>query len=127
MSDATANRPPAATHSLYERTDNVKRRRQRGAIVKYLGIAAISIVLFFLATLLWSIFSRGIPAFFQYETELELYYDPEIVDPSGNRDPDEIGSVSLIPNYDRLFAQSLTRDLEAAGVDLDGGRLAKLA
>ncbi|GAA5069606.1 phosphate ABC transporter permease PstA [Roseibacterium beibuensis] len=123
MTDATgfdAPIPPAARVSLYERSAQVKQRHRKGAALRYLGVAAITLVLFFLAVLLWSIFSRGIPALFQYQAEIEIYYDPEILNPDGGPvTPEEIGDVSLRSGFERgIFLISLKRTLDSAGIDV---------
>ena len=122
MSDAIA--PNSPKQSLFELTDNVRKRRQQGAVLRWLGIGAITVVLMFLAVLLWSILSRGMPAFFQHQAQIELFYDPEILNEEGITDPvllaEEVGSVSLRSGFERgIFADSLRRTLDAAGIDTE--------
>ena len=49
-----------------------------------LGIAAIFMALFFLASLMFSILSKGLPGFFQYYITLEVELDRERLDPAGD-------------------------------------------
>ncbi|MBF9030491.1 phosphate ABC transporter permease PstA [Rhodobacterales bacterium HKCCE3408] len=124
MTDATASGapiPPAARVSLFERSDQVRRRHQKGSALKYLGMAAITLVLFFLAVLLWSIFSRGLPAMFQYQAEIELYYDPAILNADGGQvTAEEVEEVSLRSGFEQgLFTVSLRNTIEAAGIDIE--------
>ena len=44
----------------------------------------------FLVYLFFVIFSNGIGAFQQTQMRSPIYYDPQIIDPSGNRNPDEL-------------------------------------
>ncbi|NBX42557.1 MAG: DUF3333 domain-containing protein, partial [Rhodobacteraceae bacterium] len=64
--------PNRKLQSLYARSEQVQKRHQKGLALRILGISAITLVLFFLCVLLWSIVSRGIPALWQYQAEIEL-------------------------------------------------------
>ena len=124
MADMTASdlpQPEAARSSLYTLTPNVARRRQRGALLRYFGLAAIGLVLFFLAVLLWSIVARGVPALWQYQAQIELYYDPAILNEDGGEvTAEEVGSVSLRSGFERgIFTDSFRSTVEAAGVDIE--------
>jgi phosphate transport system permease protein len=112
---------PAPKSSLLTQTANVRRRHRVGATLRWLGLAAITLVLFFLAVLLWSIFSRGVPALFQYQAQIELYYDPEILNPDGGEvTPEEIGDINLRTGFERgIFTNSLRRTIEGAGIEID--------
>ncbi|MGZ9809753.1 phosphate ABC transporter permease PstA [Pseudoroseicyclus sp. H15] len=117
MTDVTPEASPRTAQSLFTRTDNVRRRYRRGSILRYLGMGAIALVLFFLGVLLWSILSRGVPAFFQYQAEIELFYDPAILEEDG-QGPEALGSLSLRSDIERgIFAQSLRRTMEDNGID----------
>ncbi len=106
--------------SLYVRSANVAKRNRAGNTLRYLGLGAISLVLLFLAVLLWSILSRGVPAFYQYQAQIELFYDAETLDPDGTLDPEEIGSRSLRSGYERgIFADSLRATLEGNGINTE--------
>ncbi|MEM9755838.1 MAG: phosphate ABC transporter permease PstA [Pseudomonadota bacterium] len=125
MSDIPASGVPATPapvpNSLFTRTATVRKRHQRGAALRWLGIGAISIVLFFLAVLLWSIFSRGLPALWQYQAEIELFYDPAILNADGGPvTSEEVASVSLRNGFERgIFLDSLRRTIDEAGIDVD--------
>ncbi len=125
MTDASisgAPKPPAAQVSLFQRSQQVQRRHQKGAALRYLGMAAITLVLVFLGVLLWSIFSRGLPALWQYQAEIEIYYDPAILNSDGGEvTAEEIEGVSLRSGFEQgIFAVSLERTLENAGIDIEG-------
>ena len=124
MADMTSSdlpQPEAARSSLYTLTPNVARRRQRGALLRYFGLAAIGLVLFFLAVLLWSIVARGVPALWQYQAQIELYYDPGILNEDGGEvTAEEVGSVSLRSGFERgIFTNSFRSTVEGAGVDIE--------
>jgi phosphate transport system permease protein len=112
--------PQRKAHSLYARSEQVQKRHQKGMALRILGMAAISVVLFFLCVLLWSIVSRGIPALWQYQAQIELFYDPAILNEDGGAvTPEEISAVSLRSGFERgIFANSLKQTVDAAGIDV---------
>lgn len=66
------------------------KRKAAEARFRMIGIGAIIAALIFLAMLFISIIGNGYGAFWQTFVELEVHYDPEIIDPDGNRDPDAL-------------------------------------
>ncbi|MEQ9641567.1 MAG: phosphate ABC transporter permease PstA [Alphaproteobacteria bacterium] len=68
------------------------------------GQLAIGLALGFLVLLLGSIMVKGLPAFFQTEVELEIHFDPQVIDPTGAREQQTLSSA----NYNALVRQSLT-------------------
>ena len=62
----------------------LKARRAREKRFVWLGRAAITIALFFLAVLFISIGSKGIPGFFQHYVTLEVSLDRARLDPAGD-------------------------------------------
>ena len=73
---------PTKTEQLV--TASLKSRRRQETSFKLLGIAAIVMALFFLASLMFSILSKGLPGFFQYYITLEVELDRERLDPAGD-------------------------------------------
>ena len=73
---------PTKTEQLV--TAGLKLRRRQETSFKLLGIAAIFMALFFLASLMFSILSKGLPGFFQYYITLEVELDRERLDPAGD-------------------------------------------
>ena len=123
MSDASlSGAKPAPRSSLLTQSALVRKRHRAGATLRWLGMGAIAVVLFFLAVLLWSIVSRGVPALFQYQAQIELYYDPAILNPDGGPvDPAEIAGINLRTGFERgIFTNSLRLTLENAGIDIEG-------
>ena len=74
--------PPTKTEQLV--TASLKSRRRQETSFRLMGIAAILIALFFLASLMISILSKGLPGFFQYYITLEVELDLERLDPAGD-------------------------------------------
>ena len=73
---------PTKTEQLV--TASLKSRRRQETSFKLLGIAAIFMALFFLASMMFSILSKGLPGFFQYYITLEVELDRERLDPAGD-------------------------------------------
>ncbi|WP_019956429.1 phosphate ABC transporter permease PstA [Yoonia vestfoldensis] len=122
MSDANlSGATPIRKSSLLEQSALTRKRHRTGTVLRWLGLGAISLVMFFLAVLLWSIVSRGVPALFQYQAQIELYYDPAFLNPNGGEvTPEEIGGINLRTGFERgIFTSSLRRTLENAGIDIE--------
>ncbi|MEQ9815127.1 MAG: phosphate ABC transporter permease PstA [Azospirillaceae bacterium] len=75
---------------------------------KLYGIIAVAAALGFLATLLATITAQGYTAFVQTEVRLDVYLDPEVIDPEGSRDPARLQRV----RYGNLAEAAL---IEAVG------------
>ena len=82
MIDWGRSMSPTKTEQLV--TASLKSRRRQETSFKLLGIAAIFMALFFLASLMFSILSKGLPGFFQYYITLEVELDRERLDPAGD-------------------------------------------
>ena len=66
---------------------SLKRRYARERRFRYLGLGAVILGLLFVGVLFGDIISKGYSAFVQTHIELEVYFDPEVIDPDGTRDP----------------------------------------
>ena len=69
--------------------------------------------------LLISILSAGLPSFQQTFLKAEIYLDPAVLDPSGERDPEAISKI-LTFSYSPMIKGSLTalaEELEAQGAE----------
>jgi len=62
----------------------VKKRRQNNNRLKFFGRLAVGLAVSFLFFLFFSIFSKGIPGFFQYYVSIEIYFDRERLDPKSD-------------------------------------------
>jgi phosphate transport system permease protein len=83
-----------------------RRLRRRHAAEKRFrlyGAAAIGTAVLALALLLTSIVVRGLPAFFQYEVTLDVFFDPATLDPEGTRSAEVLGRA----NYGGLVKATL--------------------
>ncbi|MEM1360180.1 MAG: phosphate ABC transporter permease PstA [Pseudomonadota bacterium] len=108
MTDATASEPaPNKTKSsILELDDRTKKRNAAEARFKFYGMLAVGTGVFALLLLLISILSQGIPAFFQTYIKVDITLTESALDPSGNRDPEEISKVMTF-SYDPIINDSL--------------------
>jgi phosphate transport system permease protein len=82
---------------------NIKKRYAAERRFKMYGLVAIGVALLALCMLVLSIGSKGYSAFYQTYVQLEVYFDPAVIDPDGTGDPAVIGRA----NFDGLIKQSL--------------------
>ncbi|BBA35227.1 phosphate ABC transporter permease [Methylocaldum marinum] len=81
----------------------VKRRRAEKRFQLY-GLVSIVLGLCFLVILFGSIISKGYTAFQQTFIGLDIYFDPQLIDPEGRRDPNTL----MEGNYDRLLKNAMS-------------------
>ncbi|HAI32244.1 phosphate ABC transporter permease PstA [Thalassospira sp. UBA4513] len=84
-------------------TRNIKKRYAAERRFKSYGLVAICLALLALCTLALSIGSKGYSAFYQTYVQLEVTFDPAVIDPERTGDPDVIGRA----NFDGLIKQAL--------------------
>ncbi len=70
---------------------SLARRYARERRFRRLGLAAITAGLLFVSFLFISIFAKGYTAFWQTEIQLRITFDEQMIDPSGERDPEVLG------------------------------------
>jgi phosphate transport system permease protein len=83
------------------------------------GLAAVTAGMAFLVFLFYVIFSNGLGAFRQTQIQLAIFYDPAIVDPAGNRSPDELATAdyaaliraALKARFPEVEGRAATREL----------------
>ena len=63
---------------------SMAKRKKSERNFQLLGRSAIAVALAFLVVLFFSIFSKGLPGFFQYYVEIEVEIDREKLDPTGD-------------------------------------------
>jgi phosphate transport system permease protein len=95
---------PADTRDRVRASLAARYRRERR--FRLYGLASVILGLLFLTVLFSSIIGNGYSAFWQTAVRLDIYLDPEVIDPSGRRDPEALAAA----NYDRLARDAL-RDL----------------
>ena len=98
MTDIALPRAAAAP----ERRSTKKRRAAERRFRAY-GVAAIALAMGALLWLIFSIVSTGYSAFVQTNVKLNVHFDPQVVDPGGDRDPDALRNA----NYAALYGHAL--------------------
>jgi phosphate transport system permease protein len=83
--------------------DGLQRRHREERRFKFYGKLAIGLGLAFLLLLFSSIIANGYSAFYQYDIQLEVNFDASVLDPQGERDPQQLGTA----NYGGLVKASL--------------------
>ena len=96
---ATSLHPPRRGSS----PARLRRRHAAERRFQVYGIAAIAVAAAILAALLGSIVNKGASAFFQSEVALDIFFDPEVIDPDGTRTAAALHGA----NYQLLAKQSL--------------------
>ena len=125
--DLPANEATQTRRSLYERDPKIRARWNAEGRFRAYGIGAISIGLLFLLVLLVTIIGNGLPAFTQTFVKLDIELRADKLDPSGNRNPEQMAKVTTF-GYNPLIEAALSRDIADAGIDTDmsGGDLRKM-
>lgn len=93
----------------------LKRRYRAEWRFRFYGVIAISIGLFFLAVLLWSVVSKGYSAFLQTNITLNVLFDEKIIDPEGKRN--ENPDILITADYPQLVRNALADHLGVAKDD----------
>jgi phosphate transport system permease protein len=75
---------PGDTMAIVRRS--LARRKRAERRFRLYGLSAILLALGFLSVLFVSIVGNGYTAFFETYVELDIYFDPQVIDPSGERD-----------------------------------------
>jgi phosphate transport system permease protein len=69
---------------------SLERRYRKERRFKMMGLTAVVLGLMFVTLLFFDIVSKGYTAFAQTHIVLDIYFDPEVIDPEGSRDPEVI-------------------------------------
>ncbi|MFV0246255.1 MAG: phosphate ABC transporter permease PstA [Qingshengfaniella sp.] len=125
MTDMTADRAPARKGSLLTADARTRRRNAAEKRFRLYGLIAIGIGLAALIVLLTSVVSKGVPAFYQTYLRASIYLDPAVLDPSGQRDPEQIAKI-LTFSYAPLIKASLTDTAEKLAAEGNAGITANL-
>ena len=104
MNVAEGNR----TRTIEKVNASLERRYAKERRFRRLGLGAVILGLLFVSVLFLDIVSKGYTAFVQTHIELEVYFDPALIDPEGSNDPD----VLLRADYSKI-AQTALRNLFA--------------
>jgi phosphate transport system permease protein len=107
MTDLGSPPTPAAGWDSPEADRRLARRYVAERRFRRSGLAAVGLALSALALLLASVAANGISGFWYHVVELEIQLDPEVLAPTGDADPETLGSA----NYALLVRRSLQQVL----------------
>ena len=95
--------PAHAQHTSQQAVERLRRRYRAETRFRIYGVVAIAIALAMLAWLLISIGAKAYSGFTQTYATLEIYVDPELIDPTGSRDREVLSRA----DYQRVFSDTL--------------------
>jgi phosphate transport system permease protein len=98
---SSTNRTAAETQALVTRS--LARRYRAERRFRFYGLTAVLAGLVFVVFLFGTIFAQGLSVFQQSYVKIEVFYDPEIIDPAGTRNPDDL----VTADYQALVRASL--------------------
>ena len=87
----STNRPrrtPAETQAIVE--TSLRRRYWAERRFRAYGFTAVTAGMLFLVYLFFVIFSNGLGAFQQTRIQVSIFYDPQLIDPTGSRDAEDL-------------------------------------
>ena len=105
MNSTSSRRPQTAAETQDRVRAGLARRYRAERRFRAYGIAAITFGVAFVIFLFSTVFSQGVSALRQAYLQIDVFYDPEIIDPAGNRDPDDL----MIADYQSLVRASLRK------------------
>ena len=98
---SSTNRTAAETQVLVTRS--LARRYRAERRFRFYGHSAVVAGLAFVVFLFGTIFAQGLSVFQQSYVKVEIFYDPEIIDPAGTRNPDDL----VTADYQALVREAL--------------------
>lgn len=99
------------------KTKRLKRRYREELRFRAYGVAAIGFAIISLCVLLVSIVREAVSAFSRYDLSIDLYLDPAVVDPSGERLPEDLRS--NVSGFSELIRTELSERFPDASKDRD--------
>ncbi len=109
---ATENSDPPTRKPIEIIEASLAKRKASEARFKIYGVVAIATGLLFLAILFITIAGNAYTAFLQTQVRLDLYLDPEVIDPEGTRDLDVLSGANYAAIV-RLSLRNLFPDVES--------------
>ena len=119
MTDPTQGAEAGHRGSLTAPSRRMQRRNAAERRFRIYGMVAVGLGLTFLAILLVSILVQGLSAFRQTYITLPVPLPAEVLDPEGNRDPEEMAGITTF-SYGPLIDDALSRLIAAEGIEVEG-------
>jgi phosphate transport system permease protein len=118
MTDATADAPRPATHSLMASDTRTAKRNAAEKRFRAYGLVAVCTGILMLVLLLTSILTAGLSSFRQTTIEISVQLDAERLDPEGDRNPLDMARVTTF-GYAPLLRDGLISTIEGAGIETE--------
>ncbi|MGU3574186.1 phosphate ABC transporter permease PstA [Brucellaceae bacterium C25G] len=118
MSDTSFSSKPTGSSMTAQparRDIGIKRRYAAERRFRIYGVVAISIGVFFLCALLFTVFSKGYTAFWQTTVSIPVLLEEKLIDPSNKRAEDP--NVLITANYPMLVRNALAQRLNVPASD----------
>jgi phosphate transport system permease protein len=96
----------SAAETQQQVRNSLARRYRAERRFRFYGFAAVSAGIAFVVFLFGTIFAQGLSVFQQSYVKLEIFYDPQAIDPAGNRDPDDL----VVADYQALVRAALREE-----------------
>jgi len=119
MSAGSAAIPRAKKNSILVASDNMRRRNAAEARFKIYGLAAIAVSMVTLAFMLVTILNDGLSSFKQARYSFPVSLTAAVLDPSGDRNRDEMAKVTTV-GYAKVLIAAFKAEIEARGISTEG-------
>jgi len=93
------------TKNLETIKKTLKQRHRKELLFKYYGMFGIALAVLFLFIILSTIVIQGKKAFFSTYIKLEVFFDPEIIDPKNSQSDEDI----RFANFKKIIDRSLKK------------------
>ena len=103
MNSTIEHKPRSAAETQERVRAGLARRYRAEKRFRAYGMAAIAVGVAFVIFLFGTVFAQGLSVLRQAYVQVEVFYDPEVIDPAGNRDPDDL----VVADYQALVRESL--------------------
>ena len=104
MGEQTYNKSSLSGAESRKRVEaSLKQRHRRERRFRFYGVAAVAVSISFVVVFFASIVSQGYTAFSQTFVQLDIYFDPAVIDPQGKREPDALSAA----DYKKLVRESM--------------------
>ena len=103
MNSTIDHKPRSAAETQERVRAGLARRYRAEKRFRAYGMAAIAVGVAFVIFLFGTVFAQGLSVLRQAYVQVEVFYDPEVIDPAGNRDPDDL----VVADYQALVRESL--------------------
>lgn len=113
--DPKSNSSTPSTQPRVRRDIGIKRRYAAERRFRMYGVIAVSIGIFFLCALFFTVFSKGYTAFWQTTVEIPVLLDEHVIDPTNQRQVNP--NVLITANYPLLVRNALADKLGVAKTD----------